>query len=316
MKFTTPVSIAPQEPRIDHHSKILLAGSCFVENIGDKFDYFKLPNKRNPFGILYHPFGIRDLISRAVSGSTFTKEDVFFHNERWHCFEAHSSLSEPDRENLISRLNEELVATRQYLKEATHVIITPGTSWIYRRVENNEPVANCHKLPQVNFKKEISSVAEIEEAMNTIVTQIGEINPAARIIFTISPVRHIKDGLVENQLSKSLLFVAIHNTVARHKLTSYFPSYEILMDELRDYRFYAEDMLHPGKVGVDFIWEKFVNTWFSPYAIQMLKEIDNIRKGLSHRPFHGESAAHQKFQMELQRKISNVKDKYPNLNFS
>ena len=315
MKFTTPVSIAPQEPRIDHHSKIFLAGSCFVENIGDKFDYFKLSNKRNPFGILYNPFAIRDLISRAVSGSTFSAEDVFFHNERWHCFEVHSSLSDPDRDKLISRLNDELILTREYLIQATHVIITPGTSWIYRRVENNAPVANCHKLPQVNFKKEISTLTELDDAFYTLITQIRELNPVARIIFTISPVRHIKDGLVENQLSKSLLNVAVHNTLSKDEFTSYFPSYEIMMDELRDYRFYAEDMLHPAKVGTNFIWNKFVYAWLSSEATLMLKEIDKIQKSLAHRPFNEESLAHQKFQSDLLKKISNVKTRFPHLRF-
>ncbi len=315
MKFTTPVFIASKEPKIDHHSKIFLTGSCFVENIGKKFDYFKLPYKSNPFGILYHPFAIRNLFNRAVSGAEFSAEDVFFHNERWHCFEAHSSLSDPEREKLIARLNNETEQTRKYIKEATHIIITPGTSWVYRRVENNKAVANCHKLPQVNFTKEISKVAELEEAMNTIVTQILVLNPEAQIIFTISPVRHLKDGLVENQLSKSLLFVAVHNILVRHKLTSYFPSYEILMDELRDYRFYSEDMLHPSKVGIDYIWENFVTYWFSSEAILTLKQIDNIQKGLSHRPFYQNSVAHRKFQEDLKHKIENVKAKYPMLEF-
>jgi len=313
MKFTTQVSITPQEPKIDHHSKIFLAGSCFVENIGDKLDYFKLPNKRNPFGILYHPFGIRDLISRAISGSSLSAEDVFFHNERWQCFDAHSSLSDPNQDLLLGRLNEELVATKTYLKDATHIIITPGTSWIYKRVENNAPVANCHKLPQVNFKKEISAMTELEQALDSIVRQISDLNPTIRIIFTISPVRHVKDGLVENQLSKSLLFAAVHNIVLRYDNASYFPSYEILMDELRDYRYYAEDMLHPAKVAIDFIWENFVEAWLSSEAKSMLKNIDTIQKGLSHRPFYKESAAHQKFQLDLQRKIENVKRHLPNI---
>lgn len=315
MKFTTPVSISKQDPKIDHNSKIFLAGSCFVENIGNKFDYYKLPNKRNPLGILYHPFGIRDLIARAVSGNTFTADDVFFHNERWHCFEAHSSMSDPDKEHLLQKLNEALTLTREYLKEATHIIITPGTSWIYRRVENDFPVANCHKLPQVNFRKEISKVQEIQEAFNNSLSQIRELNPLAHIIFTISPVRHLKDGLVENQLSKSLLFVALHNLISSHKLTSYFPSYEILMDELRDYRFYAEDMLHPGNVGTDYIWEKFTTSWFSEEGISMLKEIETIQKGLRHRPFNPSSTAHQNFRESLNGKIHTIQRIYPHVFF-
>ncbi len=300
---------------MDHNSRIFLAGSCFVENIGDKFDYYKLPNKRNPFGILYHPFAIGNLISRSVSEREFAEDDVFFHNERWHSFEAHSSLSDPDKNILIDRLNKELINTRNYIKNATHIILTPGTSWIYRQAVNNSPVANCHKLPQVNFKKEISKVEEIEESLNSLVDNIRELNTSAQIIFTISPVRHIKDGLVENQLSKSILFVAVHNTILRHNLTSYFPSYEILMDELRDYRFYAEDMLHPSKSGIDYIWEKFIYSWFSPEAQRVLREIETIQKGLSHRPFNENSSAHKKFLSDLQTRIVSIQNQFPQLKF-
>lgn len=315
MKFTTPVIISQKEPGIDHNSMIFLAGSCFVENIGDKFDYYKLPNKRNPFGILYHPFAIENLISRSVSEREFTEVDIFFHNERWHCFEAHSSLSDQDKGLFLARLNDELRNTREYIKAATHIIITPGTSWVYRQAINDTPVANCHKLPQVNFKKEISDLTEIEESLNSMVEHIRQLNSSTQIIFTISPVRHTKDGLVENQLSKSLLNVAVHNTVKKQSKTSYFPSYEILMDELRDYRFYAEDMLHPGKTGVDYIWEKFMYSWFSPENQKILKEIDIIQKGLAHRAFNEGSTAHQNFLKNLEKKISLIKSRFPQIDF-
>lgn len=315
MKFTTPVSVSQQEPKIDHNSGVFLLGSCFVENIGEKFDHYKLPNKRNPLGILYHPFGIRDLISRAVTRNNFTSADVFFDNERWHCFEAHSSMSDPAGERLINNLNNALKTTREYLEAASHIIITPGTSWIYRRVENDTAVANCHKLPQVNFRKEISGVTELEDAMTSIVNNIREINTTGQIIFTISPVRHIKDGLMENQLSKSLLFVALQKVLNSQNSIFYFPSYEILIDELRDYRFYAEDMLHPGKTGIDYIWQKFSFSWLSPETTLMLKEIDNIQKGLLHRPFHENSEAHKKFRSALTAKIQAIQKKYPHISF-
>ena len=315
MKFTTPVSVLQQEPKMDHHSRIFLAGSCFVENIGNKFDYYKLPNKRNPLGILYHPFGIRDMFARATNENYFTTEDVFFFNERWHCFEAHSSMSDPDRDDLLKKLNEALKSTREYLLKTTHILITPGTSWIYRRVENDRPVANCHKLPQVNFRKEISSLTSLEDAFSDIIASIRKLNTTCQIIFTISPVRHIKDGMIENQVSKSLLFVAIQKFLSAQNFIFYFPSYEILMDELRDYRYYAEDMLHPGKTGIDYIWQKFSFSWLSPETTLMLKEIDNIQKGLLHRPFHENSEAHKKFRSALTAKIQAIQKKYPHISF-
>ena len=315
MKFTTPVSVLQQEPKMDHHSRIFLAGSCFVENIGNKFDYYKLPNNRNPLGILYHPFGIRDMFARAANKNYFTKEDVFFFNERWHCFEAHSSMSDPDRDNLLKKLNEALKSTREYLEKTTHILITPGTSWIYRIAENDRPVANCHKLPQVNFRKEISSLTSLEDAFSDIIASIRKLNTTCQIIFTISPVRHIKDGMIENQVSKSLLFVAIQKFLSAQNFIYYFPSYEILMDELRDYRYYAEDMLHPGKVGVEFIWQKFAYSWISEEANLMFKEIDIIQRGLAHRPFDETSIRHKKFLEDLNKKVSAVKRKYPNITF-
>lgn len=315
MIFTTPVNVGHFEHRIDHNSKVFLVGSCFVENIGEKFDYYKVPNKRNPLGILYHPFGMRDFIERAVTGNLFQSNDLFNHNERWHCFEAHSSMSDPDKDNFLQKLNSALKETLDYLKEATHVVITPGTSWFYRQIKNDMPVANCHKLPQLNFKKEISKVTEIEDALNSILTQVHDLNPKAQVIFTISPVRHIRDGLVENQLSKSILFVALHQMISSHKFSHYFPSYEILMDELRDYRFYAEDMLHPGKVGIDYIWQKFTSAWFSAEGLQMLKEIEAIQKGLSHLPFNENSSAHKKFKESLNIKMQSVHSKYPHIFF-
>ena len=249
MNFRTQIPISKSIHPIDYNSKIVSLGSCFAENMGEKFNYFKFENTINPFGIIFNPVSIEKIIEKAINGIAFTEKDVFFYNERWHCFDVHSDLSNANKEELLGNLNQILQATNKQLQEASHVIITYGTSWIYRENESNEIVANCHKVPQKQFSKELLSTEIIRESIEKTIDLIHSANPNCSIIFTVSPVRHIKDGFVENQLSKAHLISAIHSVLnSDHcKLnTEYFPSYEIMMDELRDYRFYAEDMLHPS----------------------------------------------------------------------
>lgn len=316
MQFTTPVPIISQEPKIDHHSKIFLVGSCFVENIGEKFDYYKFINFRNPFGILYHPRAIENLIQKAFDGYKYTTEDIFLNNERWHCFDAHSNLSDPNKEELLKRLNYNLEETKSFLTKASHIIITLGTSWFYTSMNTNNFVANCHKLPQKQFTKSIAGVSEIERSLETLNKLIQNINSKGKIIFTVSPVRHIKEGVIENQRSKAHLITAVHTLIERFpESTSYFPSYELVMDELRDYRFYGEDMLHPNPTAINYIWEKFREIWISSDSAATLKLIEEIQTGLSHRPFNASSEAHKNFLIGLRKKVSSLKTQFPYINF-
>lgn len=316
MKLSTPVPIQPQDPKIDHNSKIFLLGSCFVENIGEQFDYYKFQNLRNPFGILYHPLALEQFIHRVVKGYIYTADDVFFHNERWHSFSAHSVLSDPDKEKLINKLNERSLETYEFLKTATHIIITLGTSWVYKTREKDEAVANCHKLPQHNFHKEITPVEKLENSLLSLISSLKHLNGSAQIIFTISPVRHFKDGVVENQQSKAHLISVLHQVLKKNKTTSYFPSYEIMMDELRDYRFYEEDMLHPNALAIKFIWKKFMVAWCSESTGFILKEIEQIQRGLAHRPFNKTSGAHLNFVADLKKKIRLIISQFPHMNFN
>ncbi len=312
MEFRTKVPITPQEPKIGYSSKVLLLGSCFVENIGKKLDYFKFPNLLNPFGILFHPAAIHNFLKRVKSQHTFTEADIFYHNEAWHSYEAHSDLNSVEKQEILNKLNAAVQETADFLRSATHVIITPGTAWGYRLKESGEMVANCHKVPQSNFSKEIT---EAQNALFETAAIVKELNPEAQVIFTVSPVRHLKDGFVENQLSKAKLITAIQEIVASEDHCAYFPSYEIMMDELRDYRFYAEDMVHPNQVAVDYIWEKFQEAWIASEASEVMKKIDTIKKGLSHRPFNEASEAHQKFRRDLQQKIEKLEKEYPEIKF-
>lgn len=310
--FRTKIPIQPQEPQINYDSRILLLGSCFVENIGNKLEYFKFRNVLNPFGILFHPAAIRSFLENVRSKKQFSEEDIFYHNETWHFFGAHSELNSSEKSEILTRLNAAVAETREFIQTTTHVVITPGTAWGYRFRESGEVVANCHKVPQKNFNKEL---LEVKEDLMGCVEIVQELNPSAAIIFTVSPVRHLKDGFVGNQQSKAKLINGVHEVITETAYTHYFPSYEIMMDELRDYRFYAEDMLHPNAIAVDYIWEKFRETWISAEASGVMKRIDSIQKGLSHRPFNEASSAHQKFREDLQKKIGELEHKYSQIRF-
>ena len=299
---------------IDYQSNVLLLGSCFSENIGNQLNYFKFQSTQNPFGILFHPKAIENLITNTSNKKVYSSDDLIYQNEIWHSFDAHSSLSSASENELLNKLNVAISLTNKKIKEASHIVITLGTSWVYRYIETDTIVANCHKIPQKKFLKELLSVSEISESLARSISLIKSVNSDAALIFTVSPVRHLKDGFIENTQSKSHLIAAIH-TLVNEQDVSYFPSYEIMMDELRDYRFYAEDMIHPNKTAINYIWRKFIDTWFSEETKSIMKEIDEIQKGLLHRPFHEDSKLHQQFLLKLEQKKSSLQERLPFINF-
>lgn len=318
MQFSTQIPIAISDNPIDYNSKIMSLGSCFAVNIGQKFDYFKFSNTTNPFGILFHPLALERFVTYALSGKQFTDADVFEQNGLWHCFDAHSDLSHTDKLVLLSNLNTACTSANAEIKQASHLIITLGTAWVYRYIKTCNLVANCHKVPQREFIKELLSVDAISQSLNSIITQVLQINPNAHIIFTVSPVRHIKDGYTENQWSKANLISALHDVLKTENYkqnTAYFPSYEIMMDELRDYRFYAEDMIHPSAVAIDYIWERFTTAYITPQAQETMKLADSIQKGLSHRPFNPDTPQHQQFLAKLNDKIIALQKQHPHISF-
>ncbi|WP_430927846.1 GSCFA domain-containing protein [Polaribacter marinivivus] len=316
MKLQTQIPLIKESRNlINYNSKIVLLGSCFSENIGNQLDYYKFQTTQNPFGILFHPIAIENLITNAINEKKYTENDVFFNNEQYHSFDTHSSLSANNERDFLDNLNSSIKSTRKTLEEASHIIITLGTSWVYRYIESDQIVANCHKVPQKKFLKEILSVDTISESLENIILLIKSINKNASILFTVSPVRHIKDGFIENSQSKSHLITAIHQVIDKRKYNYYFPSYEIMMDELRDYRFYAEDMIHPNKTTINYIWEKFMSTWFDVSANSTMKEIDIIQKGMLHKPFNPNSEKHLQFLENLEQKKLKIMREYSFMSF-
>ncbi|MGB2528061.1 GSCFA domain-containing protein [Flagellimonas sp. SN16] len=318
MKLQTIVPLQKAEYPIDYSSKILLLGSCFVENMGSRLEYFKFQQLQNPFGILFHPLALENLMERALGDKTYQEDEVFEQNGIWHCFDAHSDLNAHSREALLNHLNQRLQETETGLKNTTHMIITLGTAWVYKNIASRKVVANCHKVPQKEFVKRLLTPEEIQSSLARLVDLVQQVNPKANHIFTVSPVRHLKDGFVENQQSKSHLITALHSVLssrAQSRDVSYFPAYEIMMDELRDYRFYGKDLVHPNELAVEYIWEKFKDTWISPDCYSVMDEVDSVQKGLQHRPFNPDSEAHQTFRKSLRTKITYLQERYPFMKF-
>ena len=312
--FRTQIPIKKERNLIDYTSKILMIGSCFSENIGEKINYFKFNSRVNPFGIFFHPKAIEDFIGNVANERIYTEEAIFSLNEQWHSFEAHSSLSSENKDQLLGKLNAGIRATFSNIYEASHIIFTLGTSWVYRHIESDSIVANCHKVPQKKFLKELMTVEEIVESLEKTLCLIKEINADINIIFTVSPVRHLKDGYTENSRSKAHLITAVQQIIEPRKHIHYFPSYEIMMDDLRDYRFYKSDMLHPNETAISYIWEQFKNTWISEKAFETMLQVDAIQKGLNHKPFNANSEQHQLFLTQLQEKKEELFAKY-NISF-
>jgi hypothetical protein len=316
MQLQTIVPIKPLENKIDYHSKIVSVGSCFAVNMAQRFQQFQFQQAVNPFGILFHPVAIARLVDFAVENKTFTEEDVFLHNEIWSSFDAHSDLNELEQEDIIDTLNAKIQVFRNHIMEASHLILTFGTAWVYRHIEKNQWVANCHKVTQQQFSKELLSVTQCQEAIASIENGIRSLSPNIQIIYTLSPVRHIKDGYVENQRSKAHLIAALHQHLDQSVENNYyFPSFELVMDELRDYRFFAKDLIHPNEIAIDYIWEKFVEHVIDPAIHPTMKLVDEVQKGLAHRPFNPYTEAHQKFLDKLAQKLDVLLEQYPFMNF-
>lgn len=315
MLLQTHIPLYPEKNQISYDKRILMLGSCFVENIGKKLKYFKFSVQVNPFGILFHPKAILNLLERAEQKRSYTENDIFFLNERWHSYEAHSDLSGWSKQEVLEGLNKALQLTLSSLSCADFIVITSGTAWAYQLKNAERVVANCHKVPQNEFDKVLWPVEQLEDCYKKILKLIKRINPNARIVFTVSPVRHLKDGFVENQQSKAHLMTATHLTISAAEPSFYFPAYEIMMDELRDYRFYTDDMVHPNAMAVSYIWEKFKKVWVDPKSYQLMDEIDKIQKGLNHKPFNPESEQHRSFRRKLQHRIDRIKEQYPEMVF-
>lgn len=278
MKLSTLVPIKPLAPPLDYESKVLFLGSCFAENIGSKLQYYGFDTLINPFGIIFNPVSLAILIEKAASNTIFSIEDV----ETGFSYYAHSKLNGKNAYETLLNLNEALDLLKIRLSESSHIFITLGTAWVYRHTTKNIIVANCHKQPQTIFEKFLLTPTQIATSLESIKQNIQSINPVASICYTLSPVRHLKDGFIENTQSKSRLHDAIQNEIGT--AAQYFPAYEIVMDELRDYRYYGTDMIHLNETGVDYVWNCFRESGIPSNLFPILQKVEKFRKLKNHRP--------------------------------
>ncbi|MEN9919703.1 MAG: hypothetical protein RL662_2139 [Bacteroidota bacterium] len=311
MEFRKKISVVKSELTIDHQTRLQLFGSCFAQNMGMQLIESKFNVSVNPFGVLYNPASIAQAIHILLEERIFDQHDVFKDQGVYHTFFHHSSFSNTDLSSFINQINNEREQATEQLKQADLLLITFGTSYVFSNKASQQIVANCHKLPASTFDRYRLSVANIVEVWDKLIARLKEINPSLQILFTVSPIRHWKDGAHNNQLSKATLLLAIDELIYKHTSLHYFPSYEIVLDELRDYRFYAEDMLHPNDLAIRYIWSVFSETYFNAETVQITKQWTTIYKALMHRPFNEKTEEHKQFLRQTLLKIKDLQNKYP-----
>jgi hypothetical protein len=309
--FTTTVNIPPSAKKIDHNSKLITLGSCFSENIGQKLADSCFLVESNPFGVLYNPVSIKNSLIDLLTEKKYTEADLFQNGSLWSSFSHSTLFSEIIQEICLQRINSRLESSAEMLREADFILITFGTAWLYELKEDGRVVANCHKLPADQFIRRRLSVEEIVKDYADLLIKVKAVNPGIEVIFSVSPVRHWKDGAHENNISKGILHLAIDKLLGQFDFLHYFPAYEIQMDELRDYRFYAEDMLHPSDQAVKYIWERFSSTYFSGETISINKKIEKYCNMLNHRPIHQYSNESLIFNKKVEAEKSALLESYP-----
>ena len=314
MEFRTTIRPGENNQMLAHSDALMLLGSCFSDNIGARLRDALMDVDVNPFGTIYNPLSLDAAITRLVTGEPVAGIELFQHNGVWNSYDFHSRYSMADKQATLDRMNRRIAASHDHLLRCRMVVVTLGTAIVYRRRDTDRVVSNCHKVPQHEFSRRMATVPEIVEALDHIVAQIGSVNSEARIVFTISPIRHIADGLDVNSLSKATLRVAVDDVVSRHRdVADYFPAYEIMIDDLRDYRFYAADMLHPSDVAVEYIWQMFQATYCDDRATQAIARCERVSKRLQHRPMSANRQVVERFQADTEMVVRNLVKEYPYL---
>ncbi|RXQ93062.1 GSCFA domain protein [Ancylomarina salipaludis] len=293
--FRTKIEIPKSQFDFSYKHKALMMGSCFVENIGAKLKSVKYQVDVNPFGVIYNPVSVCSSLKLLMEEHQFVEDDLNFHNNLWFSFYHHSKFSSTDLDSCLLNINEGIRKSSQNLKDADFLFITFGTAWVYELLSSGKIVSNCHKLPAKDFNRYRLNVDEIVSIYKDLLVELLVFNPKIRIVFTVSPIRHWKDGANGNQLSKATLLLAVEQLTELFEQVSYFPSYEIVMDELRDYRFYSEDMLHISESAIKYIWQRFSDTYFSEESKQIQKQVGKFILAANHRPFNVGSDSHQAF---------------------
>lgn len=316
MQFKTTIDIPHSSFEISHTLKGMAIGSCFTTNIGNRLQAAKFPILVNPLGTVYNPVSVAQTIDLLLGEIPFGEQDIFFANDVWQSYFLHTSFSRVEKQEVIRSFNKVRNNFLKNFQSLDYLFLTLGTAWVYELNGTKQIVNNCHKTPSSQFTRKKLSVEECVSVLEKSILRLQKINPNLQVIFTVSPIRHWKDGAHENQVSKSTLFLAIDSLQKSMQNIGYFPAYELLMDDLRDYRFYEEDMLHPSVTAVEYIWEKFSETYFSIETINLNANIEAIQKATKHRPFNANSESYNLFIQNTIAKCKTLSKKYPYLDFS
>ncbi|MFA6701361.1 MAG: GSCFA domain-containing protein [Dysgonamonadaceae bacterium] len=315
MKFSTSIEIPENGLKICHMNRILLFGSCFSENIGKRLAKSKFQVDINPFGILYNPLSVAVAIKRLLQNKPFNAAELTFRDGLWHSFMHHGAFSNVDRDCCLEAINYRYATAVEGLKQMDILFVTFGTAFVYRQISDGEVVGNCHKFPDSTFSRTRLSVQSIVDEWSAVISELISQNKELKIVFTVSPIRHFKDGAHHNQLSKSTLLLAVDELVNKfsHNV-NYFPAFEIVMDELRDYRYYAADMTHLSDVALDYIWERFGESFFDDNTSTIIRLWNEIDRSLNHRPLNNVTDQYKRFQLQTLNKLEHFKNQYPFIN--
>ena len=321
MQFRSEFTPKPFPVKIKLSDSLLLVGSCFTEQIGKKLAAHKFKTIENPNGILFNPVSIAKAIKSYTNEIIFKEDDLFYYNELWASREHHTRFSHPEKLQTLQNINIEKKAASKFIKNAEWILITLGSAFVYEWKDvspnsNYENVAaNCHKIPTDKFNRRLLQQTEIVNVLKEMKEQVFTINPTAKFIFTVSPVRHLREGFIENNRSKAALIQAVHE-LTNDTNSFYFPAYELVIDDLRDYRFFAEDLVHPNYAATNYVWEKFVPAVINELSQQIMKKINEINAAVNHKPFNPSSTAHKEFMQINFEKVVMLSQKYPHLDLS
>lgn len=316
MEFQVPIQMNAIPNGVDYKDKILLTGSCFTEHIGDKLQELKFDILQNPNGILFDPQSVAASLVSYIQNKRYEEKDLVYFNELWQSWDHHSRFSGMDPLKVLERINQSQSNAHHFLKEARWLIVTLGSSFSYRLTENSKPVANCHRAPAQTFHKHLMTIEETNSVLDNCLHQLFRFNSGIEVIFTISPVRHIRDGVVENNRSKARLIEVVHHLVNKFDRLYYFPAYELVIDVLRDYRFYDIDMVHPNFAATRFVMEQFMKYCISPESQVIAEDIQQIATARKHKAFQPDTQAHKKFLQSYLEKSKALQQKFPFIDLS
>ena len=306
--FRSNISVA-------HTDRALCLGSCFAEQMGGRLERLKFPTLVNPFGIVFNPISIATSLERLLSSEPFVKADLVEHQGLWHSFEHHGRFSHPDKSAAIEGINRSFSFATAFLKNTNRLVVTLGTAHVFLLKKKGVAVANCHKFPASDFERRRLGVGDVVAALLPVFKKLKAGLPDLEIIATVSPVRHLRDGLVENQRSKATLLLALDEIAQQLPFVHYFPAYELLLDDLRDYRFYADDLAHPNQLATDYIWQYFEGAFFEEKTKALCGRIERLLTALAHRPFHPQSHEHQAFLKKQMENLHLLSAEFPQLGF-